>query len=87
MGLLSGGEFEAFEEELRNAESIEEIENVIVPKWRRVRIGESTGNPDVDCEDSKNCQRIVREDELAGWLTRGWEAKIVLPSGKIIVEK
>jgi hypothetical protein len=29
----------------------------------------------------------VCEEELAGWLMRGWEVKIVLPSGKIVVEK
>ena len=33
-----------------------------------------------------NCQRIVSEDELAGYLAKGWHVVTALPSGRIVVE-
>jgi len=38
-------------------------------------------------EDSEDCQKIVCEDELEGYLKRGWKVQAVLPTGKIVIEK
>jgi len=40
-----------------------------------------------ETEDSEDCQKIVCEDELEGYLRRGWKVQAVLPSGKIVIEK
>jgi integrase len=40
-----------------------------------------------ECEDGEHCQRVVGEDELPSFLDQGWHASIVLPSGKIVVER
>lgn len=40
-----------------------------------------------ECEDGEHCQKLVDETELAGLLSQGWHASIVLPSGKIVVER
>lgn len=40
-----------------------------------------------DCADGEHCQRVVSEAELPSLLETGWKASIVLPSGKIVVER
>ena len=45
------------------------------------------GNSEGKCEEGKNCQKVIGEEELETWLAKGWEVKIVLPSGKIVIEK
>ena len=35
----------------------------------------------------RDCQKIVSEAELAGYLAQGWKVQAVLPSGKIVVER
>jgi hypothetical protein len=47
--------------------------------WRQVAKNRNV------CKDSKNCQRIVEEAELAGLLATGWRFISSLPSGKILV--
>jgi hypothetical protein len=37
------------------------------------------------CKDSKNCQRIVSEDELPTLLSGGWRVVTCLSSGKVVV--
>lgn len=39
------------------------------------------------CDDGEHCQRVVNEAELPDLLAQGWHASIVLPSGKIVVER
>jgi hypothetical protein len=39
------------------------------------------------CKDSEHCQRVASEAELPDLLSQGWHASIVLPSGKIVVER
>lgn len=39
------------------------------------------------CKDGEHCQRVIGEEELANLLSQGWHASIVLPSGKIVVER
>lgn len=43
--------------------------------------------PEKACEDGKHCQRVASEAELPALLKDGWHASIVLPSGKIVVER
>jgi len=33
-----------------------------------------------------DCQRIVSEEELGGYLAKGWKVQAVLPSGRIVVD-
>jgi hypothetical protein len=40
-----------------------------------------------DCEDGKNCQKIVSEENLAELLSEGFRVVATLPSGKIVVDK
>lgn len=40
-----------------------------------------------NCANGEHCQRIVDESELPQLLSEGWEVRIVLPSGKLVVEK
>jgi len=37
--------------------------------------------------DSEDCQRIVTEADLEGYLAEGWRIVAALPSGKIVIEK
>jgi integrase/recombinase XerD len=39
------------------------------------------------CEDDEHCQRVVSEEELPKLLSEGWTASLVLPTGKIVVQK
>jgi integrase len=39
------------------------------------------------CDDGEHCQRVASEEELPELLSQGWHASIVLPSGKIVIEK
>ena len=34
----------------------------------------------------EDCQRIVSEEELGGYLTKGWKVHAILPSGRIVVD-
>jgi len=34
---------------------------------------------------SMGCQKIVSEEELAGYLANGWRVQVVLPSGKVVI--
>ena len=38
-------------------------------------------------KQEEDCQKIVSENELERYINSGWEAKIVLASGKILIEK
>jgi integrase len=40
-----------------------------------------------DCSDGVHCQRLINEAELASFLSQGWSATLVLPSGKVVVER
>ena len=40
-----------------------------------------------ECTDGEHCQRVASEAELPELLADGWHASIVLPSGKIVVER
>ena len=40
-----------------------------------------------ECTDGEHCQKVCEESELPSLLTQGWKASIVLPSGKVVVEK
>jgi hypothetical protein len=39
------------------------------------------------CPDGEHCQRVASEAELPELLAQGWHANIVLPSGKIVLER
>jgi len=39
------------------------------------------------CDDGEHCQKVASEGELPKLLTEGWRASVVLPSGKIVVER
>ena len=39
------------------------------------------------CTDGEHCQKVVNEAELPDMLSQGWHASIVLPSGKIVIER
>lgn len=45
------------------------------------KFNEQKSNQDADC------QKIITENELETYLSAGWEAKILLASGKIVIEK
>jgi len=49
--------------------------------WERVLTEEQAKK----CNDGKNCQRVVSEDELPQLLASGWKVVTCLPSGKIVV--
>jgi len=40
-----------------------------------------------ECTDGEHCQRVVSEEALPELLAQGWHASIVLPSGKIVLER
>lgn len=40
-----------------------------------------------NCEDGEHCQRIVTEENLAGFLADGYKVVAALPSGKIVIDK
>lgn len=40
-----------------------------------------------ECTDGEHCQRVASEAELPDLLAQGWHASIVLPSGKIVLER
>lgn len=40
-----------------------------------------------DCTDDKHCQKMVTEDNLAGYLKTGWKVITALGSGKVVIEK
>lgn len=40
-----------------------------------------------ECRDGDHCQKMVSEEELPAYLGQGWRAGVVLPSGKIVVER
>jgi hypothetical protein len=40
-----------------------------------------------NCKDDEHCQRVVTEAELPKLLSEGWTANLVLPTGKIVVQK
>jgi len=42
---------------------------------------------DGGCSDGEHCQRLASEDELPKLLAEGWHASLVLPSGKVVVER
>jgi hypothetical protein len=46
----------------------------------RQRAGRSATNG-----GSSDCQKIVSEDELEGYLAQGWQVQAVLPSGKVVI--
>ena len=43
--------------------------------------------PKTECTDGEHCQKVVNETELPDMLSQGWHASIVLPSGKIVIER
>lgn len=61
-------------------DEIAELEKAIQEKHKGT---ETQGN----CQDGLHCQKAVSETELAILLGQGWHASIVLPSGKIVVER
>jgi hypothetical protein len=48
--------------------------------------GRRTKRPKNDCPDGEHCQKIVTEENLAGFLSEGWQVKAVLPSGNIVID-
>lgn len=42
---------------------------------------------DGGCSDGEHCQRLASEDELPKLLAEGWHASLVLPSGKVVLER
>jgi len=38
------------------------------------------------CEDGEHCQKIVAEENLAGFLSQSWRVVASLPSGKVVIE-
>jgi len=50
----------------------------------RKKVGQE---PEKECKDGEHCQRVASEAELPELLAAGWHASIVLPSGKIVVER
>ena len=65
------------------------IAKEIVEDVKRLKeeVLKTRGNGEGKCVDGENCQKVIGEEELEEWLAKGWEAKIVLPSGKIVIEK
>lgn len=48
---------------------------------------EEEGQEPEKCENGEHCQRVASEAELPELLAQGWHASIVLPSGKIVIQK
>jgi hypothetical protein len=40
-----------------------------------------------DCPDGIHCQKVVDETELSNLLSEGWHAELVLPSGKVVINR
>lgn len=61
----------------------------IFRKTRHIKSDAADGAPEdrENCEDGAHCQRVATEEELPELLSQGWHASIVLPSGKIVIEK
>jgi hypothetical protein len=55
-------------------EEIDEIESMLAEEKEK------------NCEDGNHCQKIVAEENLAGFLSQNWKVSAVLPSGKIVIE-
>jgi len=41
---------------------------------------------DKDDSNEEDCQRIIKEDELDEYLSKGWKVQAILPSGRIVVD-
>lgn len=90
---LTGG---TLEERMREAAK-EQFEKMLSPEARefaqshnlRFKGRKKKPEPESEkaCEDGKHCQRLASEAELPDLLADGWHASIVLPSGKIVVER
>jgi integrase len=57
--------------------------------WRKpselaMRMRAYTGRTETN-GGSTDCQRIVSEEELEGYLAKGWRVQAVLPSGKVVI--
>lgn len=49
------------------------------------KMREETGLEATTAEESEDCQKIVTEDDLANYLSKGWKVVTTLPSGKIVI--
>jgi integrase len=65
------------------AEEIEEIEKLLAEKNSQETDGSKA------CRDEAHCgsQKMVAEEDLAGFLTENWKVIASLPSGKIVIER
>jgi fructose/tagatose bisphosphate aldolase len=62
---------------LTTDDEIEEIERILAEK----------NSKEEACEDGKNCQKMVGEEDLAKFLGEGWRVVATLPSGKIVIDR
>jgi integrase len=89
---LTGG---TLEERARQAareqfESMLTLEQREFARSRNIRFSEKKkhkSKKESPCKDGDHCQRVASEAELPELLAQGWHASIVLPSGKIVVER
>jgi hypothetical protein len=46
-----------------------------------------TQEKEKECKDGEHCQRVASEAELPELLAEGWHASLVLPSGKVVLDR
>jgi hypothetical protein len=56
-------------------------------KVRHIKPPEEEAEEPEKCENGEHCQKVVSEEELPKFLSEGWTATLVLPTGKIVVAK
>ena len=66
----------------KHGKSIEEMKRI----WRTKKMLKKS-KTETNGGIQRDCQKIVSEEELPSLLAQGWRVSVVLPSGKIVVEK
>jgi hypothetical protein len=79
---------------LKKAKTVEEIDEAMKTaateteeKQKEDKLRKNTLKPPMASKENgeEDCQRIITENDLEKWLSRGWHVQAVLPSGKIVV--
>jgi len=51
------------------------------PKGGVIELDDDNGH----CPNGENCQKVVSEEELEDYLSKGWRVSMALPSGKVVI--
>jgi len=59
--------------------------NLLKGKLKFPKAGVIEVDDDSQCPNGENCQKVVNEEELEDYLSKGWRVSMALPSGKVVI--